>query len=79
MMFNVSIYYKAADPNSDLFESRFILGAQSASEARNKARKMMKEMYTGEVDDSTYLGGITYDVPGATAEKRLPITRKADV
>ena len=70
-MFNASIYYEPINHGESLIEARFFVSAETDSEARANARALMRDRYAGEVDDSKYVGGITYTVPGVTTAKRL--------
>jgi hypothetical protein len=76
-IFNTSIYYKSNDCNNQLTEFRFLVDAQTDSEAQASARATMRDDYVGEADDSKYLGGISYAVPGATTAMRLPARRSS--
>lgn len=70
-MYETAIYYHQRG-QTDPLEVRFHLPAETEAHAAALARKLMRESYAGEVNDSAFLArGATWLVPGVRQPKRL--------
>jgi hypothetical protein len=70
-IYYITLFYHSNETSERPVRPEFHIGGSSFSEASSNARKKMYTEYPSEIDDKLFITTMGWELPGATAEKRL--------